>query len=81
MYIIIVKAFHNTRNCLGGAYSHGKNSLVSIDNGIKCAKHAYGVISHLLDKYASHHNNSINKFIMNAVTSYDDIKQKFRKSR
>ena len=28
----IVKAFHNTRNCLGGAYSHGKNNLGSIEN-------------------------------------------------
>ena len=27
-------------------------------------------------KYASHHNNSINKSVMNAVKSYDDIKHK-----
>jgi hypothetical protein len=72
----IVKAYNNTRNCLGGAYSHGKHILGSIDNGIKFAKHAYGVISPLLDKYASRHNNSINKSVMNAVKGYDDIKHK-----
>ena len=44
----IVKAFHTTRNFLGGAYSHGKHILGSIDNGIKFAKHAYGVISPFL---------------------------------
>ena len=70
----IIKAFNNTRNFLGSAYSHGKNILGSIDNGIKIAKHAYGVISPLLDKYANNHNNSINKSAMNAVESYDDIK-------
>ena len=72
----IVKAFQNTRNYLGGAYSHGKNILGSIDNGIQFAKHAYGVISPLLDKYASQHSTSINKSVMNAVKSYDDIKHK-----
>ena len=72
----IVKAFNNTRHFLGGAYSHGKNILGSIDNGIKIAKHAYGVISPLLDKYASNHSNSINKSVMNAVKGYDDIKHK-----
>jgi midasin (ATPase involved in ribosome maturation) len=72
----IIKAFKNTRHFLGGAYSHGKNSLGSIDNGITFAKHAYGVISPLLDKYASNHSNSINKSVMNAVKSYDDIKHK-----
>ena len=72
----IVKAFSNTGNCLGGACSHGKNILGSIDNGIKFAKHAYGVISPLLDKYASHHSKSIDKSVMNAVKSYDDIKHK-----
>ena len=70
----IVKAFNNTRTFLGGAYSHGKNILGSIDNGIKFAKHAYGVISPLLDKYASNHNNSINKSVMYAVKGYDSIK-------
>ena len=30
----IIKAFNNTRNLLGGAYSHGKHILGSIDNGI-----------------------------------------------
>ena len=50
--------------------------LGSIDNGIKIAKHAYGVISPLLDKYANHHSNSINKSVMNAVKGYDDIKHK-----
>ena len=72
----IIKAFNNTRNFLGNAYSHGKNILGSIDNGIKIAKHAYGVISPLLDKYASNHSNSINKSVMNAVKGYDDIKHK-----
>ena len=72
----IIKAFNNTRNFLGGAYSHGKNILGSIDNGIKIAKHAYGVISPLLDKYASNHSNSIHKSVMNAVKGYDDIKHK-----
>jgi hypothetical protein len=72
----IVKAFHNTRNFLGSAYSHGKNILGSIDNGFKIAKHAYGVISPILDKYAGHHNKSINNHVMNAVKSYDDIKSK-----
>ena len=71
-----VKAFNNTRNLLGGAYSHGENIFGSIANGILFAKHAYGVISPLLDKYASHHSNSINKSVMNAVKSYDDIKHK-----
>ena len=71
-----VKAFNNTRNCLGGAYSHGKNSLSSIDTGIKVAKHAHGVISPLLDKYASNHSNAINKSVLSAVKSYDDIKHK-----
>ena len=50
--------------------------LGSIDNGIKIAKHAYGVISPFLDKYASNHSSSINKSIMNAVKGYDDIKHK-----
>ena len=72
----IVKAFNNTRNFLGGAYSHGKNILGSIDNGIQFAKHAYGVISPLLDKYASNHSNTIHKSVMNAVKGYDDIKHK-----
>jgi hypothetical protein len=72
----IVKAFNKTRNCSGGAYSHGKNILGSIDNGIKIAKHAYGVISPLLDKHASNHSNSINKSVMNAVKGYDSIKHK-----
>ena len=31
----IVKACHNTRNFLGNAYSHGKHSLGTIDDGIK----------------------------------------------
>ena len=53
-----------------------ENILGSIDNGIKIAKHAYGVISPLLDKYASQHSNSINKSVMNAVKGYDDIKHK-----
>jgi len=72
----IVKAFNNTRNFLGNAYSHGQNMLGSIDNGIKIAKHAYGFIAPLMDKYASHHSNSINKSVMNAVKDYDDIKHK-----
>ena len=72
----MLKLFNITRNFLGGAYSHGKNILGSIDNGIKIAKHAYGVISPLLYKYASNHSNLINKSGMNAVKSYDDIKHK-----
>ena len=72
----IVKAFNNTRHFLGSAYSHGKNILGSIDNGIKIAKHAYGVISPLLDKYASNQSHYINKSVMNAVKGYDDIKHK-----
>ena len=72
----IVKDFNITRIFLGGAYSHGKNILGSIDNGIQFPKHAYGVIAPLPDKYASNHSNSINKSVMNAVKSYDDIKHK-----
>ena len=73
----IVKAFHITRNFLGCACSHGKIFILgTIDNGIKIAKHAYGVISPILDKYAGHHNKSINNHVMNAVKSYDDIKNK-----
>ena len=72
----IIKAFNNTRNFLGGAYSNGKHIFNSIDNGLKIAKHAYGVISPLLDKYASNHSNSIHKSVMNAVKGYDDIKHK-----
>jgi hypothetical protein len=57
-----------------------ENMLGSIDIGIKIAKHAYGVISPFLDKYASHHSNSINNSVMNAGKGYDDIKHKVLES-
>ena len=72
----MLKHFTTHEIFLGSAYNHGKNILGSSDNGIKIAKHAYGVISPILDKYAGHHNKSINNHVMNAVKSYDDIKNK-----
>ena len=53
-----------------------ENMLGSIDNIIKIAKNAYGVVSPLLDKYASNHSHSMSKSVMNAVKGYDDIKHK-----
>ena len=50
--------------------------LGTIDNGIKIANLAYGGIPPILDKYSGHHSKSTNNHVMNAVKSYDDIKNK-----
>ena len=75
----IIKAFNNTL-IYQVVLIVMENILGSIDNGIKLLNMLTSVISPLLDKYASHHSNSIYKSVMNAVKGYNDIKHEVLES-
>ena len=62
--------YNNTKRHIGTAYTHAKNILGNIDQGINIGKTIFSVIHPYLENMGQSH---INKNTMKALSYYDDI--------
>jgi len=72
----LAHSFHKAKGFLQHAYHQTKGFLSHVDHGVRVAKHIYGAVAPLLDKYASSHANQIHSGVRKAVSNYDTIRHK-----
>ena len=69
-------AFNKKKGFLGHAYNHTKGFLHTVDHGFRTAKHIYHAVAPLVDKYANNHSNQIHHHVNQAISGYEDIRNK-----
>ena len=72
----LAHSFHKAKVFLQHACHQTKGFLSHVDHGVRVAKHIYGAVAPLIDKYASSHANQIHSGVKNAVSNYDTIRHK-----
>jgi hypothetical protein len=65
--------YNNTKKHIGNFYTHTKNILGHVDNGINVGRTIFSVLQPYIEQYGQGH---INKNTMKALTHYDDIKKR-----
>ena len=69
------KKFHQVKGFLHSAYNHTSSFLSHIDNGVKLAKHVYGAVAPLVDKYGGNeHSKKNNNHVVKALGNYENIR-------
>ena len=72
----IRNAFHKTKGFVGRAYNHTKGFLSDLDSGINVAKNIYSIASGPLESMLGEDFKKGNKYVMNAMKGYEDIRSK-----
>ena len=70
------QAFNKTKNIVGQAYNHTKGMLSDLDSGVKMAKDIYGIASGTLESMLGDDFKKANKYVMNAMKGYEDVRSK-----
>ena len=70
------QAFNKTKNVIGQAYNHTKGMLSNLGSGVKMAKDIYGIASGPLESMLGNDFKKANKYVMNAMKGYEDIRTK-----
>ena len=69
-------AYHKTKNFIGKAYSHTKGMLSDLDMGVRVARDIYSIASGPMEALLGENYKKGNKYVMNALSGYDDIRSK-----
>ena len=72
----IRNAFHKTKGFVGRAYNRTKGLLNDLDSGINVAKNIYSIASGPLESMLGEDFKKGNKYVMNAMKGYEDIRSK-----
>ena len=72
----IRQAFSKSRNFIGQTYSKTKGMLSDLDLGVKVAKEMYSIASPAMESILGENFTKGNKYVMNALSGYDDIRSK-----
>ena len=72
----IRQAYSKTKHFLGSAYNQTKGMLSDLDMGVRVAKDIYSVASGPLESLLGENFTKGNKYVMNALSGYDDIRSK-----
>ena len=67
---------HKAKGFLNHAYHQTKGFLHHVDHGVKIAKHIYGAVAPLIDKYANDHSHQIHSGVTKAIGGYENIRNK-----
>ena len=69
-------AYGKTKSFLGKAYNHTKGFLSDLDMGVRVARDIYSIASKPMVSMLGENFNKGNKYVMNALSGYDDIRSK-----
>ena len=69
-------AYHKTKNFIGQAYAHTKGMLSDLDSGMRMAKDIYSIAREPLESMLGNDFKKANKYVMNAMKGYEDIRSK-----
>lgn len=72
----IKTAFHKTKGFVGRAYGRTKGFLSDLDSGIRIAKDIYSIASGPMESMLGENFSKGNKYVMNAMKGYEDIRSK-----
>ena len=72
----IQNTLRNVTNHIGNTYSHVKHIAHHINNGFHAAKQVYRAIEPAVEEFIPQHHNTIHGHVMNAVSGYDNIRNK-----
>ena len=67
-------AYHKTKNFIGQAYANTKGMLSDLDIGVRVARDIYSTLSGPMEAVLGENYKKGNKYVMNALTGYDDIR-------
>ena len=69
-------AFNKTKTFVGKAYNHTKGFLSDLDSGVRVARDIYSIASKPMESMLGENFSKGNKYVMNALSGYDDIRSK-----
>ena len=69
-------AYHKTKTFIGQAYHHTKGMLSDLDMGVRVARDLYSITSGPMESLIGENYSKGNKYVMNALSGYDDIRSK-----
>ena len=72
----IHNTLRNVKTHIGNAYNHVKHVAHHINHGFHIAKQVYRAIEPAIRELAPQHHNTIHGHVMNAVSGYDNIRNK-----
>ena len=73
-------AFNKTKSFVGRAYNQTKGMLSELDAGVRMAKDIYSIASGPMESMLGENFKKGNKYVMNAMKGYDDIRSKVMSS-
>ena len=66
----------NVKSHIGNAYHHAKNIAHHVNTGFHVAKSIYRAIEPAIREFAPAHHDTIHGHVMQAVSGYDNIRNK-----